>query len=176
MDILESTIMQLNALTRDLTDSSSASLNRFSVTTAPVEYIALVCKCINGFQLIFPDIIIQFNEDRPIILDIDKARIAEVIENVLTNAVKYAGKDKLIEITIEHSPGFVITSIIDHGVGIDEQNLPYIFKRLYRAETEKPDGLGLGLYLCKAIIKAHGGTIGSKNIPGKGACFFLRCR
>jgi PAS domain S-box-containing protein len=103
----------------------------------------------------------------------DRLRMSQVVTNLLSNAVKYGG-GKPVE--IEYSPrddrAFLV--VRDHGIGIDPADQPQIFERFERAVSSRNyGGLGLGLYIVKRIVEAHGGTIRVESSPGEGASFFV---
>ena len=105
----------------------------------------------------------------------DKNRPEQVITNLLTNAAKYsAGKDKIIlrsEVVDQH----LKISVQDFGEGIPENKLPFIFDRFYRVNENHNDisGLGLGLYICSEIVKAHHGKVGVDSQVGSGSTFWF---
>jgi signal transduction histidine kinase len=109
-------------------------------------------------------------EPKRIILNADKGRIAQVISNLLSNAIKFTTKEKgTICVVIEKNNSEIIVSVKDTGSGID----PNIMSRLFTKFATRSDvGTGLGLYISKNIIEAHGGRIWAENNPdGKGATF-----
>jgi signal transduction histidine kinase len=118
---------------------------------------------------------VEFPEKFPIILA-DENRISQVISNLLSNAIKYSHQGE-IRISGQVRPGQVIITVSDKGPGIDPADIPYIFDRFYRSDqaVRKTKGAGLGLYLAKAVIEAHGGRIWVDPQPGSGAriCFSL---
>jgi signal transduction histidine kinase len=120
-------------------------------------------------------IVVDFPENFPVIMA-DENRISQVISNLLSNAIKYASRGEIcISGTVR--PEQVIVTVSDQGPGIDPADIPYIFGRFYRSEqaVRKTKGAGLGLYLAKAIVEAHGGRIWVDPQPGTGAriCFSL---
>ena len=103
----------------------------------------------------------------------DGVRIAQVFENLFTNAVKYAAGAP-ITISLYPKDDHVLVIFHDQGPGIDPEALPLIFERFYRVRSEKSvTGSGLGLYICKQIIHAHRGKIWAESTPGKGTTFFI---
>ena len=109
----------------------------------------------------------------------DRARLQEVIVNLLSNALKY-GKSRPIRIRIDTEPGeggkaFADFAIEDRGPGIDPQDHARIFKPYERAASSlDQQGHGLGLYIVRQVLNAHGGTIGVNSAPGEGACFHFK--
>ena len=103
----------------------------------------------------------------------DGVRLAQVIENLFTNAIKYAPGTP-IELILEPVGENVMITFQDHGPGINTESLPFIFDRFYRARNEKTiTGTGLGLYICKQIIEAHRGKIWAESSPGQGTTFYI---
>ena len=103
----------------------------------------------------------------------DAVRLAQVFENLFTNAIKYAPGSPLVVLLSQVSENMLI-SFMDHGPGIPKESLPLIFERFYRVRGEKTvTGTGLGLYICKQIILAHRGKIWAESTPGQGTTFFI---
>lgn len=103
----------------------------------------------------------------------DGVRLAQVFENLFTNAIKYAPGSPLV-VLLNHVDDNILISFIDHGPGIPQDSLPFIFERFYRVRGEKTvTGTGLGLYICKQIILAHRGKIWAESTPGQGTTFFI---
>jgi PAS domain S-box-containing protein len=103
----------------------------------------------------------------------DRLRVSQVVTNLLSNAVKYGG-GKPVEIEFGPRDDRAFLVVRDHGIGIDPADQPQIFERFERAVSSRNyGGLGLGLYIVKRIVEAHGGTIRVESAPGKGAAFFV---
>jgi two-component system sensor histidine kinase KdpD len=103
----------------------------------------------------------------------DSVRLAQVFENLFTNALKYAPASP-IDILLSQIGDKIMVSFIDHGPGIPKESLPLIFERFYRVRGEKTvTGTGLGLYICKQIIQAHRGKIWAESTPGHGTTFLI---
>jgi signal transduction histidine kinase len=103
----------------------------------------------------------------------DGVRLAQVFENLFTNALKYAPGSP-IDILLNQVGDKIVISFIDHGPGIQKESLPLIFERFYRVRGEKTiTGTGLGLYICKQIIQAHRGKIWAESTPGHGTTFLI---
>ncbi|HXX96667.1 MAG TPA: HAMP domain-containing sensor histidine kinase [Candidatus Bathyarchaeia archaeon] len=118
-------------------------------------------------QLVF----IQPLEKESIFVNADKVRISEVISNLLSNAIKFTTEEAGRSITIktQKKDRQVIVSIKDTGPGIDPDIKPKLFSKF---ATNSPGGTGIGLFICKSIVEAHGGAIwGENNVDAKGATF-----
>jgi signal transduction histidine kinase len=101
----------------------------------------------------------------------DRLRVESVVTNLLSNALKY-GLGRPIEIAVEEAAGQVRLVVRDHGIGISLEDQARIFARYERAvPPESYEGLGIGLWLTRAIVQAHGGTIAVESRPGAGAAF-----
>lgn len=105
----------------------------------------------------------------------DKISIAEVINNLLDNAIKYSpeGVDRIVVKSAMSQDGLVETTVQDFGIGIPSSVMPHIFEKFYRNHRSKASvgGSGLGLYLSKALITAHEGNMWARSEDGKGSIF-----
>jgi two-component system sensor histidine kinase VicK len=104
----------------------------------------------------------------------DEVKLRQVLDNLMSNAIKYAPGGGEVRISGEVHPDEVRVSVKDQGMGLPQDELERIFTRFYRVDdalTRKTQGTGLGLYLADAIIKAHGGRIWAESKPGEGATF-----
>jgi len=105
---------------------------------------------------------------------LDRLRIEQVLTNLISNAIKYAAGQP-IDISVSRAHGAAILQIRDRGPGIPPDDLSRIFERFERAAAARNyGGMGLGLYVTRQIVEAHGGTIVAENLPGGGACFTIR--
>lgn len=104
----------------------------------------------------------------------DPARLAQVFDNLLSNANKYAPNAE-ITIRLRHKDGVAEISVSDNGPGISPEHVENLFKRFYRAPTNNTTvrGTGLGLFICRQIIRAHGGEISVQSALGKGTSFTI---
>lgn len=124
-------------------------------------------------QILGKTITFKIDGDLPTVA-VDPTSITEVINNLLDNALKYSGDSTDIIVSSRlNAEGFIETTVQDFGVGIPANVIPNLFERFYRNHRTRNQfgGTGLGLYLSKAIINAHGGTIAVKSKPGEGSSF-----
>jgi two-component system, OmpR family, sensor histidine kinase KdpD len=109
----------------------------------------------------------------PVRMDLE--RITEVLAHLLDNAAKYSPPDTPIQITTEFRDSAVVTSVADHGPGIDQMEQDMIFEKFYRGREQRMiiQGTGMGLPIAKAIVELHGGKIGVTSQLGRGSLFYF---
>jgi two-component system phosphate regulon sensor histidine kinase PhoR len=115
-------------------------------------------------------IIVDLAEPAPVIRG-DEARLRQVLDNLLDNAVKYSRENGEIRLCVERRGDQVALSVSDNGIGIGKEDLPRIFERFYRADKARSrefGGTGLGLSIVKHIAQLHGGRVEAESAPGQG--------
>jgi PAS domain S-box-containing protein len=166
---------RLNQLIDNLLDAS-----RLQAGALPLEKDEVALDVIAGrvarlfsTQTKIHNIVLRFPPDFPTVIG-DAARLEQVLNNLVANAIKYSPGGGNIEISGRATSEEVIVTVSDSGVGIPSEELPYVFERFYRGQRERHQrtpGVGLGLYLAKAIVEAHGGRIWAESTPGQGSAF-----
>ena len=107
----------------------------------------------------------------------DHDRIAQVLTNLLSNAIRYNRDGGEVKLGVAAENGHAVITVTDTGIGIAAEELPHIFERFYRADKSRsrPDGgSGLGLSICKTIVDAHGGTITARSELDQGTTIEVR--
>ncbi len=169
-------ISRLTTLVRDMLDVSQISAGRLVLESTRVDLAPLVREAMESLKPQIDAI------GAPLALHAtggyfvlgDASRLHQVVENLLTNAMKY-GNGKPIELSLRHESGEVVLRVKDHGHGIAHDQRDRIFERFERVTSEKNiSGLGLGLYLTKQIVQAHGGSIAVESELGVGSVFSVR--
>ena len=116
---------------------------------------------------------VTVNALAPVMGTWDRSRIEQVLANLLSNAIKY-GAGKPIEVALTESDGLARLSVTDHGIGVAPENADRIFRRFERAASIRHySGLGLGLYIARQIVEAHGGSLIVASQLGAGAMFTM---
>jgi PAS domain S-box-containing protein len=175
--VIEEEADRLTRMIEDLLDASRLQAGGLSLNRADVTLKTLAERQAGRFrsQTDQHTIAVDFPEDFPVILA-DETRMEQVLANLISNAIKYAPGGE-IRISGRAHAEQVVICVSDEGAGIDPHDMPHIFDRFYRAEkaARRTKGAGLGLYLARAIIEAHGGRIWAAPLPDKGAqiCFSL---
>ncbi len=102
----------------------------------------------------------------------DYSRLERILLNLLSNAFKYSAEDSMVNIRVQPQDGEVRIAITDQGHGIAPSDLPHLFERFYRGKSaRKAEGIGLGLYITRLLVEAHGGRIEVESTPEKGSTF-----
>lgn len=166
-------VTRLIKLTDELLDTSRITTGRLSLRREPVELGALVEEVVartggDGTR-IGPNL--RFEVTGPVQGYWDRARIEQVVTNLLTNALRYGGGEP-IEVRVTRSANAATITVRDRGIGIGEDDQARIFDRFERAGgTNQFGGLGLGLWITREIVEAHGGRITVDSRLGEGATF-----
>jgi len=105
---------------------------------------------------------------------VDSLRILQVLNNILTNAIKYSKNHSTIALSSTQSQEFITISIKDDGVGIAPDEVPHLFEKFFQSRNSLPgQGFGLGLAIAKMVVESHGGSIGVDSELGKGSRFWF---
>ncbi len=183
-DVIEDSLMvieeeadRLAKMIDDLLDASRLQAGGLSINQIDVSMQNLAAQLADRYasQAGSRQINIAFPKHFPLILA-DETRIRQVLTNLISNAIKYAPEGD-INISGESRPEQIIVCVSDEGPGIDPKDMPHIFDRFYRAaeSVNKTKGAGLGLFLARSIVEAHGGRmwVDSKSTAGARICFSL---
>jgi signal transduction histidine kinase len=110
--------------------------------------------------------------ESPVFVTGDRDRLGQVLDNLLGNAIKYSPVEGVIVVRVETGEREARLAVADQGLGISADMLPRLFERFYRGElTTGSAGLGLGLYIARMLVEAHGGRIRVASVPGEGSTF-----
>ncbi len=177
LQVIEEEADRLSRMIDDLLDASRLQAGGLNLNRADVSLPALAQRVIERFapQSTRHQLVADFPPNFPVIIG-DETRLEQVLANLVSNSLKYAPQGE-IRISGQARPDQVIICVSDQGPGIDAKDLPHIFDRFYRSPTaaKHTKGAGLGLYLARAIVEAHGGRIWVDPQPNSGAriCFSL---
>ena len=173
---ISSEVNRLTKLINDFLDISKIRTGRLRIIHEQFSFDELVEECVVAYKALFRDFEIKVEGSVEKDVMADRSRIAQVIRNLLDNAIKYSTGNKKIIIKLTSTAKEVKFEVRDYGIGIAKENQVRIFESFYRAfESEKVDypGLGIGLYIAAEVIKAHAGKIGVKSKKGRGSLFYF---
>jgi len=175
MRIIDEEADRLRELIDNLLDSSRLETGTLSMTPEPTRLNGLIRDTAARTLSVYPDMDLRLEvpDELPLLL-VDPARIAQVLDNLLSNARKYAPGSRVILRAIPQE-GSLRLEVEDDGAGIPAEHTPRLFERFFRVpgQTSGVRGTGLGLYICRKIIEAHGGEIGLDPSPGAGTRFYF---
>ena len=165
--------VRLEQLTSELLDVTRIEQGRLHLDPIEVALDAIVRDAVDHIEadLAAAGSSVSIECAAPVVGRWDPSRLDQVVTNLLSNAAKF-GAGKPIEIRIEQLGAAARLAVIDHGIGIDPARRPYVFDRFERAvPSSRYGGLGLGLYIARSIVVAHGGTITVDSELGTGSTF-----
>jgi signal transduction histidine kinase len=148
---------------------------RFQINRKPTAIRDTMLDSIKSFHTLARDKNITLNEDIPAELpemEIDDERMRQVFVNLLSNAIKYSDSGGSVTVRAEKHPDELIFQVSDHGIGMSPETMKHLFERFYRAgDKSGRGGTGLGLYITRQIVEAHGGHIWVESRPSEGSTF-----
>jgi signal transduction histidine kinase len=160
---------------------SRISRGKIDLRRAPIELAAVVLSAVETSRPAIEAARHQLDiglPARPLIVDADFVRIAQVVANLLNNAAKYTDPGGHLALSVRGEAGEAVISVRDDGVGIPAQLLPRVFDmfaQVDRTLDRAQGGLGIGLALAKSLVEMHGGTIEARSDgPGRGSEFIVR--
>jgi signal transduction histidine kinase len=173
VDAVGHTLRRLHRMVTELLDVARIDAGIFAVSPQMVDLVAVTEEVVGTFQAAHPAITLRLPDELPV--QADPGRIAQAIQNLVSNAVTHSpdGAPIVIGAGIEQRDDGVwaVVSVHDDGSGIPREQLSHLFTR-FAAGPDSP-GLGIGLYLAHQITEAHGGTLTVESAPGKGSSFWL---
>jgi len=139
----------------------------------PVLVQRLLAEVIDRERLLWPGLTIRLDADPSLpVVSGDEDQLVQVMRNLLSNAAKYAGDDAHVDVTIRHAAPWVSVTVRDDGPGFPPAEADQLFSLYYRSSGSRAaTGAGIGLYVCRHLIEAMGGTVWARSIPGGGAEF-----
>jgi len=161
-------------LLNNLMDISEAEAGTMRLQLQPVVLCDLINEIIDVYRYVAEDKAVSISvtcpKDRTIIAD--RSRLIQVLANLLDNAIKYSFPRGQVSITAYQETHRTIISFEDHGIGITQEESARIWDRLYRGDKSRSQpGLGIGLSMVRAIVRAHGGEVDVRSVPGRGSVF-----
>jgi two-component system, OmpR family, sensor histidine kinase BaeS len=178
LEAMHAEALRLGALLDDLSRLADAERPGFLVTKEPVDLAALAEEQTllwrprldeRGLELVL--------ELRPAVVAADRARLAQVLANLLSNACRYTEAGGRVTVRTHAAGADAVLEVADTGIGIAPDDLPHVFKRFWRAEKSRSratGGTGIGLAIAQELVAAHAGRIDVESLPGAGTTFRVR--
>lgn len=173
LTIIEEEADHLGLLLENMLESARLQSRTAKFRLQRVQLDTLTQDVITRFRLRHPNLKIQAEIAEVPAISGDATRLVQVLDNLFSNAVKYAPGSPLL-VRVSSTERHVQFSLADSGPGIPEEYLPFVFERFYRAQADpSATGTGLGLYISKQIVLAHHGKIWVESVPDQGTTFFI---
>ncbi|WP_419701330.1 PAS domain-containing protein [Mucilaginibacter sp. NFX135] len=170
-------VLRLEKLISNLLDVSRINAGKMDYNMESFNFYEMLKDTIDSVQHTTASHQIILKSAENITYTGDRFRLEQVVNNLLTNAIKYSPEaNKVIVTCAIHEDNSLIVSVQDFGIGIEEKNLSRLFERYYRVDNTamRFEGLGLGLFISAEILKRHNGSFWIESVPGKGSTFFFR--
>ena len=170
---------RLLLLVNDLLDIQRIEAGKLDIDRQPIELNALVRDCLEhnrAYADKFGSHFVLHDTAPGIMIDGDPQRLAQVLDNLLSNAAKYGREQDEVTVRITRDEGWARVSVEDHGPGIPEAFRAHIFGKFSQGDAShrrRRDGTGLGLFIARSLIEQHDGRMGFDSTPGEGSTFFF---
>jgi len=176
LDRIDDEVERLTQIVAELTELSRIETGKAELVREPLDLNSLVEEVINQLD---PQIDRQqLTLDKKLAVELpqveaDRARIRQVLVNILHNAIKFTGPGGKITVATRVHNGSVVIDVSDTGAGMSTGDLPHVFERFYKGDRARPGGAGtgMGLAIARHVVEAHGGSIWAQSEEGKGSTF-----
>lgn len=173
LELLDKSARKLDRLAAEFLDLSRMEAGRLKLNLHPTDLVALAGAALDHFRSASPGKKLRFElhaPGEPLVLEVDAERLDHVFTNLLQNAVKFSPAGGAIDVTVQPAGAGARVTVEDKGPGLPAGDEEAVFEK-YIQRDPRQGGVGLGLYVCKAVVEAHGGTIRAENRPNGGARF-----
>jgi len=168
---------RLSVMIAELLDISKLQSGQLSVKRTEFSLKELILSTITAYSAFVEQdgFELAFSGKGEGIVSADEMRIKQVLDNLISNALKYSGKNKNVEVRMSEEEGYVRVEVTDHGVGIPRRDLRHVWERYYQSSTHhsRNDSTGLGLSIVKEILVLHDAKFGVDSIVRKGSTFWF---
>jgi two-component system, OmpR family, sensor histidine kinase VicK len=178
LDVTQNETERMIRLVNDLLQLSKMDSTDYRFNREWIDFIRFFHQIIDRFEMTKQQNVMfkRFLPEGPVFVEIDKDKLTQVLDNIISNALKYSPEGGQITFKVEVKEDIMQVSVADQGMGIPKANLEKIFERFYRvdkARTRQMGGTGLGLAIAKEMITAHGGDIWASSVEGKGSTIYF---
>jgi signal transduction histidine kinase len=175
LQLINRTAFQMNSLISDLTDVAKMQAGQLHVAPQDISGNEVAQPAIETILLLAKEKQIEFVHDVASDLPnvcVDQFRMTQILGNLLGNAVKFTPKGGRVELTVRGRGDQVLFSVRDNGPGIPSAALSHIFEPYWQVSKTR-SGMGLGLFIAKTLVEAHGGRIWVESTVGQGTAFYF---
>ncbi len=172
LDVIKKNAERLARLVNNMLDYERINLGEFEVRYKDINLKEVFSEVVTGFktEALKKNVILHFDAE-DINVSADEDRMKQVLTNLISNALNFSPVSSSILISLKNNNCCAYVSVTDNGIGINEEEKELVFKQFYSKGIK--NGAGLGLAICKEIVKAHNGIIGVRSEPNKGSRFYF---
>jgi signal transduction histidine kinase len=174
--------VQMNRFVTDLLDTTRIQAGKLEVYISTQDLLGLLREVVRVLRENWPERTIELNSpDCPVVVSCDPGRISQVLTNLIINALKYSPGSLPVTVRVSSGSDRVRVAVSDQGPGLTAEQQERLFEAFFQVEgiQQQPgtptgqSGLGLGLFICRAIVSQHGGDIGVESDAGSGSTFWF---
>jgi signal transduction histidine kinase len=178
LDVVQQQVGQLNQLIGDFMDASRLEGGQLPLAREPVDVVGLIRATAEVFSGAYEGRVLRLRVPESVpFVEGDRARLGQVLDNLLSNAAKYSAPETEIKLVVEVVDSQIRIAVQDKGIGIAAEHMPRLFTRFYRvpgAAAGRVSGYGLGLSIVRDLVAAHGGRVWAESPgPGQGSTFWV---
>lgn len=172
---IERAASRMNRLIGDLVDISSIDAGKLGLVRVMTDVESVLGEAVETWTApaTAKGITLTLSPHGPLWLEVDHERILQIVGNLITNAIKFSAAGTAVALEVVERGGQACVSVIDHGIGMPPEKLEEIFDRFSQVGGSDHRGLGLGLYISRCLVEAHGGKIWAENVRAGGSAFFF---
>jgi signal transduction histidine kinase len=174
---IRSSAFNLARMVDDLLDVSQMETQRLHLERKWIDPLRLVRETVDRLGYVMKDLRVDISGSSDLLpVFADPGRVEQILGNLLSNAVKYGNEKEAVQVRLKRYRDEVEISVMNHGKGIAEDEISRLFDRFSRAkssQTSRVPGLGLGLYISKGLVEAHGGRIWVESVPNFTTTFYF---
>lgn len=175
-DWIENVVMRMEYLIRTMLDVATMEAGRFAVIPGACDVDELVREAVGLFEPLASAKQVEIavdNRTQGLVIHADRERVMQVLSNLLGNALKFTPRQGRVSIEVKREGDMVRFGVFDTGPGISRERLAHVFERFWTDPAPGSKGTGLGLFIARGIIEAHGGQIWANSNEGRGARFYF---
>jgi PAS domain S-box-containing protein len=173
---IQSATQTIERMVDDLLDMSLLEANRLKLDRKWIDLDTMVRETVKQMSYVAGARIDVHESGQPVSCLVDPMRIGQVLGNLISNAVKYGDPKTAVDVSVDYTDAEVKIAVTNYGPGITADEMPRLFERFMRSNRSRGSGvtgLGLGLYIARGIVEAHGGRIWADSEPGKTTTFYI---
>jgi len=172
---LQNYAARMDRLLGDLVDVVSIDAGKLGIVKVREDCAPLIDEAMDTFHAIAAakNVTLEKIDHPPLMAELDAQRLLQVLANLIANAIKFTAPGGSVFVRVDRKGGDALFSVRDNGSGIPLETLDMIFERFWQVGKNDRRGMGLGLYISRCIVEAHGGRIWAESEPGKGSELFF---